>query len=77
MSELREKFCTPLRQIADQIPLGFSCRSCGRSAYNWISNIDRYIQTGETCCADFRDWAQKADRARALRARTAAQGKGD
>lgn len=57
---MSEKFAEPLRQIADQVPLGFECRSCGRSAYNWISHIDRYMQTGEVCCADFLDWCRKA-----------------
>lgn len=49
-----------LCQIAAEIPLGFECRSCGASAYNWITKIDRYIQTGEGCCPDFRQWMEKA-----------------
>jgi hypothetical protein len=52
---------TTLRQIAVEIPLGFECRSCGGSAYNWITKIDRYIQTGEGCCPDFRGWVAKAE----------------
>ena len=51
---------TSLRQIANEVPLGFECRSCGASAYNWIAKIDRYIQTGEGCCPDFRHWVEKA-----------------
>lgn len=59
------KFCTPLRQIANEVPLGFECRSCGSAVYNFISRIDRYMQTGEPCCADFRSWCEKAEAARA------------
>lgn len=61
---MTERYCTPLRQIANQVPLGFECRSCGASAYNWIAKIDRYAQTGEPCCADFSSWCQKADAAK-------------
>lgn len=57
------EFSIPLSQIGRQVPLGFECRSCGGSAYNWIMKIDRYIQTGEPCCADFRDWCEKASTA--------------
>jgi hypothetical protein len=49
-----------LRVIADQVPLGYECRSCGRSAFNWISRINRLLTTGEPCCADMRSWCEVA-----------------
>lgn len=49
-----------LKDIAEQVPLGFVCRSCGGSTYNWLMKIWRFQNTGEPCCPDFRDWMQKA-----------------
>lgn len=51
---------TDLKAIAHQVPLGFECRSCGGSAYNWLMKIWRFQKDGETCCADFRDWVDRA-----------------
>lgn len=59
-----------LLDIAKQVPLGFECRSCGRSAHNWLARIGRFLKTGETCCADLKDWCARAERGdppRALR----------
>lgn len=74
MSTKHVSFSTPLVQIGRQVPLGFECRSCGASAYNWIMKIDRYIETGESCCADWRDWCEKADAARAPQSSASARG---
>lgn len=52
---------TTLMDIARKIPLGFECRSCGGSAYNWVSKIARFQETGEPCCAYFNDWVTRAD----------------
>ncbi|NEU14699.1 hypothetical protein G3T14_21710 [Methylobacterium sp. BTF04] len=49
-----------LSEIAAHIPHGFECRGCGGSAYNWVAKCARYVETGEGCCADFRDWINKA-----------------
>lgn len=49
-----------LTAVAAHIPLGFECRGCGGSAYNWVQKCARYAETGEGCCADFRDWVRKA-----------------
>ena len=50
----------PLSLVAEHIPHGFSCRSCGDSAYNWVKKCARYVETGEGCCPDFRQWIAKA-----------------
>ena len=50
-----------LRKIARQVPLGFECKSCGRSAFNWLSRISRFLENGETCCADMKDWCKRAE----------------
>lgn len=53
--------CTPTWDaVAEQVPLGFECRSCGGSAYNWIKKMARFGKTGEPCCANFRSWVEKA-----------------
>lgn len=49
-----------LALVAEHIPHGFECRSCGGSAYNWVAKCARYAATGEGCCADFRSWIAKA-----------------
>ncbi|KQP52967.1 hypothetical protein [Methylobacterium sp. Leaf106] len=49
-----------LSEIAAHIPLGFECRGCGGSAFNWVQKCARYAETGEGCCADFREWVRKA-----------------
>ena len=50
----------PLADVAEHIPVGFECRSCGGSAYNWTKKCARYEATGEGCCPDFREWVRKA-----------------
>lgn len=50
----------PLADVAEHIPLGFECRGCGGSAYNWVAKCARYEATGEGCCPDFRAWVRKA-----------------
>jgi hypothetical protein len=52
---------TSLMDVARQIPLGFECRSCGASAYNHVTRVARYLEMGEACCADFRDWVARAE----------------
>ena len=49
-----------LRAVAEQVPWGFECRSCGASAYNWLCKADRYYTTGEPCCPEFREWMRRA-----------------
>lgn len=49
-----------LRQIAEYVPYGWECRGCGGSAYNWLCKAARYVETGEGCCAEFREWVRKA-----------------
>jgi hypothetical protein len=67
---MTERYCTPIRQIAEQVPLGFECRSCGASAYNWLMKMHRYTESGDTCCPDFRSWCEKADALRSQGAGT-------
>ena len=50
-----------LSEVAEHIPHGFECRSCGGSAYNWVKKCARYAETGEGCCPDFREWVRKAE----------------
>ena len=59
----------PLDKIADEVPLGFECRSCGAAAYNWLKKCAYYVERGDICCANFRDWVQKAEARQALEAR--------
>lgn len=50
----------PLSLVAEHIPHGHACRTCGSAAYSWAKNCARYVETGEGCCADFREWIRKA-----------------
>lgn len=49
-----------LSEIAAQVPLGFECRSCGGSSYNWLMKCARYVEHGTLCCADLREFARRA-----------------
>ena len=49
-----------LKDIAKEVPIGFKCRSCDGSAYNWLMKIWRFQNTGEPCCPDFKYWIERA-----------------
>jgi hypothetical protein len=49
-----------LSEIAEQIPLGHECRSCGVSTYNTMKRCARYIEKGDICCPNFRHWIEQA-----------------